>query len=98
MLRLAAHQNRQFIHTFSPRRATTRGRYRVEGVSAMTDVMDLPAKVVSFRDEARECFRLAKGEPHGELRIILMGMAVGWLKFANHATPSEAPQLEHADG
>jgi hypothetical protein len=63
----------------------------------MTDVVDLPAKVVSFRDEARECFRLAKGEPHGEVRTILMGMAVGWLKLANHMTPSEARQLEPAD-
>jgi hypothetical protein len=63
----------------------------------MTDVMDLPAKVVSFRDEARECLRLAKDEPDGEVRIILMGMAVGWLKLANHATPSEVPQLDDAD-
>jgi hypothetical protein len=63
----------------------------------MTDAMGLPAKVVSFRDEAGECLRLAKGEPHGEVRTVLMGMALGWLKLANYATPSEVPQLEHAN-
>jgi hypothetical protein len=64
----------------------------------MTHVMDLPAKVVSFRDEARACLRLAKAEPHGEVRTVLMGMALGWLKFANHTKPSQALQIEHANG
>jgi hypothetical protein len=63
----------------------------------MVDVSDVRAGVVNFRDEARECLRLAKGEPHGEVRTILTGMALGWLKLANHTTPSEALQLEHAD-
>jgi hypothetical protein len=49
----------------------------------MTDVMDLPTEVVSFRDEARACLRLAKAEPHDEVRSVLMGMALGWLKLAN---------------
>jgi hypothetical protein len=44
----------------------------------MADVMDLPAKVVSFRDEAKECLKLARAEPQGgELRTILAGMAMG---------------------
>jgi hypothetical protein len=44
----------------------------------MADVEDLPAKVVSFQDEAKECLKLAQAEPHGGLRAILSGMAMGW--------------------
>jgi hypothetical protein len=51
----------------------------------MADLMDLPAKVVSFQEEARECLQLAEVEPQGELKTILMGMALGWLELANHA-------------
>jgi hypothetical protein len=40
----------------------------------MADVLDLPAKVVSFQDEANECLKLAQAEPQGgELKIILAG-------------------------
>jgi hypothetical protein len=60
----------------------------------MTDVMDLPTGVVSFRDEARGCLRLAKAEPHDEVRTVLMGMALGWLKLANHTKPLQAAQIE----
>jgi hypothetical protein len=36
----------------------------------MADVLDLPAKVVSFQDEAKECLKLAQAEPPGgELRV-----------------------------
>jgi len=63
----------------------------------MTDVLDLPAKVVSGRDEARECLRLAKAEPPGEVRTVLMGMALGWLKLADHTEPPQAALIEHAD-
>jgi hypothetical protein len=50
----------------------------------MADVMDLPARVVSFQEEARECLELAEAEPQGELRTVLMGMALGWLNLADH--------------
>jgi hypothetical protein len=60
----------------------------------MTDVMDLPTEVVNFQDEARACLRLAKAEPHDEVRTVLMGMALGWLKLANHTKPSQAAQIE----
>jgi hypothetical protein len=82
---------------FCPGGRLTGGWYRVEGVSAMMDVLDLPAKVVSGRDEARECLRLAKAEPPGEVRTVLMGMALGWLKLADHTKPPQAPQIERAD-
>jgi len=62
----------------------------------MTDVMDLPVEVVNFRDEARACLRLAKAEPHDEVRTVLMGMALGWLKLANHTKPSQALLVEQA--
>jgi hypothetical protein len=62
----------------------------------MADVLDVPANVVSFREEARGCLQLAKAETHSEVKTILMGMALGWLKLANHLK-SDALQLEPAD-
>jgi hypothetical protein len=61
------------------------------------DVSTVPADVANFREEAKGCFQLAKEESHQEVRTILMGMALGWLKFANHASRPEAPQLQPAD-
>ena len=55
----------------------------------MADVMDLPIKVVSYQEEARECLQLAEAESQGELRTILMGMARGWLELANHPSASQ---------
>jgi hypothetical protein len=62
----------------------------------MADVMDLPAKVASFQDEAKECLKLAQAEPQGELRTIPAGMALGWLKLADY---TRAPQalIGHAE-
>ena len=67
-----------------------------QGVSTMPDVLDVPANVVSFREEARGCLQLAKAETHSEVRTILMGMALGRLKLANHMK-SDALELEPAD-
>jgi hypothetical protein len=61
------------------------------------DVSDAPAGVANFREEAKGCFQLAKEESHQEVRTILMGMALGWLRFANHASRPQAPQLQPAD-
>jgi hypothetical protein len=55
----------------------------------MAYVLDLPAKVVSFQEEARECLQLAEAEPQGELKTVLMGMALAWLKLANRTNPSQ---------
>jgi hypothetical protein len=63
----------------------------------MADALDVRADVMNFREEAKGCFLLAQAETDRQVRIILMGMAVGWLKLANHTPPSEALQLEHAD-
>jgi hypothetical protein len=60
----------------------------------MTDVSDLPAKVVSGRNEATECLRLAKAEPPGGVRTVLMGMALGWLKLANDMKASQTAHIE----
>ncbi len=58
--------------------------------------LNVPANVVDFRDEARGCLELAKAETQGEVRTILMGMALGWLKLAGDIK-SDALQLEPAD-
>jgi hypothetical protein len=64
----------------------------------MADVMDLPAKVISFQDEAKECLKLARAEPlGGELRIVLAGMAMGWLRLAEYARASRALEIEHSE-
>jgi hypothetical protein len=64
----------------------------------MADVMDLPAKVVSFQDEAKECLKLAQAEPQGgELRLILAGMAMGWLKLADYTRASHALEIERTE-
>ena len=67
-----------------------------QGVSTLPDVLDVPANVVSFREEARGCLQLANAETHSEVRTILMGMALGWLKLANHMK-SDALELGPAD-
>jgi hypothetical protein len=58
----------------------------------MTDALDLPARGTNFQDEAKECLKLAQAEPQGgELRTVLAGMAMGWLKLADY-TVSQAPE------
>jgi hypothetical protein len=63
----------------------------------MAAVLNVPAKVVDFREEARGCLQLAKTETHSDVRSILIGMALGWLKLANHTKSSGILQLEPAD-
>jgi hypothetical protein len=63
----------------------------------MADVVDLPATVSDFREEAQQCLLLAKGEPEGELRTVLAGMALGWLKLADYTRASQALEIEHAE-
>jgi hypothetical protein len=74
------------------------GKGDFEGARAMAEVMDLPTKVVSFQDEAKECLKLAQAEPQGgELRTVLAGMAMGWLKLADYTRTSQALEIEHAE-
>ena len=61
-------------------------------VDAMVDVLDGRADVLSFREEARACLELAQAETLNEVRTILMGMAIGWLKFA-HDGPQPLAKL-----
>jgi hypothetical protein len=50
-----------------------------------------------FRDEAQQCLHLASAEPEGELRTILAGMALGWLKLADYTRDSREPEIQHAE-
>jgi hypothetical protein len=62
----------------------------------MADAVDLPAKVVSFQDEANGCLKLAQAEPQGgELKVVLAGMAMGWLKLADYSRV-QALEVEHS--
>jgi hypothetical protein len=64
----------------------------------MADVVDLPAKAVSFQDEAKECLELAQAETQGgELKVVLAGMAMGWLKLAEYTRASQALETEHSE-
>jgi hypothetical protein len=64
----------------------------------MVDEVNLPSKVVSFQDEAKGCFKLAQAEPQGgELRTVLAGMAVGWLRLADYAQGPRSPEIEQAE-
>ena len=49
----------------------------------MADVLDVQAEVLNFREEARGCLHLAQAEGLPEVRTVLIGMAIGWLKLAN---------------
>ena len=62
------------------------------GVGAMADVLDVQAEVLNFREEARGCLHLAQAEELPEVRTVLMGMAIGWLKLAN-GTSLASPDL-----
>jgi hypothetical protein len=54
------------------------------------------ADVFDFREEAG-CLHLAKAETHPEVRMVLMGMVLGWLTLANHMKSSAELQHELAD-
>ena len=60
--------------------------------------LNVPANVVDFRDEARGCLELAKAETQGEVRTILMGMALGWLKLADHTIQLEPADVDQCNG
>jgi len=49
----------------------------------MADVLDVQAEVLNFREEARGCLHLAQAEGLPEVRTVLIGMAIGWLRLAN---------------
>jgi hypothetical protein len=63
----------------------------------MMDVIDLSTAVPNFREEAEQCLHLASAEPEGELRTILAGMALGWLKLADFTRASQEPEIQHAE-
>jgi hypothetical protein len=52
---------------------------------------------LDFRQEAKGCLLLAESETQAEVKTILMGMALGWLTLANHATPPPGLVPESTD-
>ena len=60
----------------------------------MAEVAKLPAKMVNFRQEARECVQLAKAEKHDAVRTILLGMALGYAKLSDRAKFAEGIELK----
>jgi hypothetical protein len=50
-------------------------------VGAMAE-LDVQTDVLNFREEARGCLHLAQAETTNEVRTVLVGMAIGWLKLA----------------
>lgn len=67
------------------------------GVSAMDHVLEVRADVLNFREEARGCFQLAEVETDREVRTVLFGMALGWLRLAKQVKSSDTLQFEPAD-
>jgi hypothetical protein len=63
----------------------------------MAGVIEGTTSVPDFRDEAQQCLHLASAEPEGELRTILAGMALGWLKLADYTRASEGSEIQHAE-
>jgi hypothetical protein len=47
-----------------------------------------------LRNEARICLQLAQAEAHPEVKLILMGMALGWLNLADEMKRPVNLQLE----
>jgi hypothetical protein len=50
-----------------------------------------------FQEEAQQCLQPARAEPEGELRTILAGMALGWLKFADYTGASQGPEIQPSE-
>ena len=63
----------------------------------MADVIDGSMMALDFQEQAQQCLHLASAEPEGELRTILAGMALGWLKLADYAQASQGPEIPHAE-
>jgi hypothetical protein len=63
----------------------------------MPDIIEGSTRTPDFRDEAQQCLHLASAEPEGELRTILAGMALGWLKLADYTRAFEGSEIQHAE-
>ena len=59
----------------------------------MTEVANVPVKLVDFREEARGCVQLAKVEKHEAVRTVLLGMALGYLRLSDRARFADAIEL-----
>lgn len=76
-----------------------------DALQEVADEEDAVADQLDFTQQANDCFRLAESETQSEIKTILMGMAYGWLTFANrhkvtsegHRAPVDEPTEEPAD-
>ena len=59
----------------------------------VTDLSDVRAGMLNFREEARGCVQLAKTEKHEAVRTVLLGMALGYLRLSNRARLADAIEL-----
>jgi hypothetical protein len=59
----------------------------------MTEVANVPVKLVDFREEARGCVQLAKVEKHEAVRTVLLGMALGYLRLGDRVMFADAIEL-----
>jgi hypothetical protein len=50
--------------------------------------------MLNFREEARRCFQLGEAETESELRTVLFGMALGWLRLANYNESMHVGQID----
>jgi hypothetical protein len=60
----------------------------------MIEVLEVPAGVVDFQEEARGCVQLAKVERHEAVRTVLLGMAVGYSGLSDRAIAGDAIKLQ----
>jgi hypothetical protein len=67
------------------------------GVREMAGVVEGSTRTSDFSDEAQQCLLLASAEPEGELRTILAGMALGWLKLADYTLASQGPEIQPSE-
>jgi hypothetical protein len=63
----------------------------------MAGVIEGSTGTPDFRDEAQQCLQLARAEPEGELRTILAGMALGWLKLTDYAGALQGSENQHLE-
>ena len=63
----------------------------------MTEVANVPTRAAGFRAEARGCIELAKTEKHEAVRIVLLGMALGYLKLSDREKSADAIKLQPSE-
>ena len=63
----------------------------------MSDVLDVAAEIVDFREEARGWVQLAKTEKHEAVRTVLLGMALGFIRLSDRANSADPIKIQPDD-